>query len=219
MNLQKLSTKCGLSCTGLKFLSKLQWFDKDGNLPQMQSTMIAEHLVLLYYRSVKFVYYSWGKELFVELNISPWWQCLALLFWCFKLTHFNTEKQESSWFQLCHHCWHRRLSLWKPMMPPMTTKLASWFSVNLFKAPKPADQIALQWHHNERNGTWNHWCLDCLLSRLFRCKSKKTSKLLVTGLCEGNPLVRSGFPSQRTSNMEMFPLDDFIMECQYMKFA
>ena len=47
-----------------------------------------------------------------------------------------------------------------------------------------------------------HWRLDCLLSRLFRGRSKKTSKLRVTGLCEGNPLVTGGFLSQRASNAE-----------------
>ena len=31
-----------------------------------------------------------------------------------------------------------------------------------------------------------------------------------TDLCEGNPLVTSGFPSQRASNAEMFPFDDII---------
>ena len=44
--------------------------------------------------------------------------------------------------------------------------------------------------------------LDCLLSRLFRCRSKTTSKLRVTGLCEGNPPVTGVFPSQRASNAE-----------------
>ena len=34
------------------------------------------------------------------------------------------------------------------------------------------------------------------------CRSKKTSKFSVTGLCEGNPLVSGGFPSQRASNAE-----------------
>ena len=44
--------------------------------------------------------------------------------------------------------------------------------------------------------------LDCLLNCLFRSRSKKTSKLRVTLLCEGNPPVIGGFPSQRASNME-----------------
>ena len=41
--------------------------------------------------------------------------------------------------------------------------------------------------------------------------SKKISKLRVTGLCEGNPPVNGGFPSQRASNAENFPFDDVIM--------
>ena len=42
-----------------------------------------------------------------------------------------------------------------------------------------------------------------LLSQPFlRRKSKKTSKPRVTGLCEGNPPVTGGFPSQRARNVE-----------------
>ena len=61
---------------------------------------------------------------------------------------------------------------------------------------------ALQWRHNERGGVSNHKRLDYLLNRLFRRRSKKTSKLRVTGLCEGNPPVTGGFPSQWVSNTE-----------------
>ena len=58
----------------------------------------------------------------------------------------------------------------------------------------------LQWHHDGRDGFWNHRRLDCLFNRLFRCRSKKTSKLRVTGLCEGNSPVAGEFPPQRASN-------------------
>ena len=61
---------------------------------------------------------------------------------------------------------------------------------------------SLQWCHDEHDGISNHQRLDCLLSCLFKRWSKKSSKLHVTGLCEGNPLVTGGFPSQRASNME-----------------
>ena len=44
------------------------------------------------------------------------------------------------------------------------------------------DIYSLQWCHNEHDGVSNHWHLDCLLNCLFRCRSKKTSKLPVTGL-------------------------------------
>ena len=60
----------------------------------------------------------------------------------------------------------------------------------------------LQWCHHERDGVSNHRRLDCLLTRLFRRRSKKTSNLRVTGLCEGNSTVTSEFPSQRASNAE-----------------
>ena len=52
------------------------------------------------------------------------------------------------------------------------------------------------------DGVSNHQPHDGLLSRLFRHRSKKTSKLRVTGLCEGNSPVTSEFPSQRASNAE-----------------
>ena len=59
-----------------------------------------------------------------------------------------------------------------------------------------------QWRHNERDGVSNHKPHHCLLKRLFRRRSKKTSKLCVTGLCEGNSPVTGEFPAQRASNAE-----------------
>ena len=46
--------------------------------------------------------------------------------------------------------------------------------------------ISLLWRHNGRDGVSNHQPHDCLLKRSFRPRSKKTSKLRVTGLCVGN---------------------------------
>ena len=73
-------------------------------------------------------------------------------------------------------------------------------------------------HHSdvilEHDGVSNHKRLDCLLNRLFRCRSKKTSKLRVTGICEGNSPVTGEFPARRASNAEIFPFDDVIIEWQ-----
>ena len=44
----------------------------------------------------------------------------------------------------------------------------------------------LQWHHNGRDSVSNHQPRECLLSRLIRQRSKKTSKPRATGLCAGN---------------------------------
>ena len=45
---------------------------------------------------------------------------------------------------------------------------------------------SLLWRHNGHDGVSNHQPHDCLLNRLFRRRSKKTSKLRVTGLCAGD---------------------------------
>ena len=60
----------------------------------------------------------------------------------------------------------------------------------------------LKWRNNGRDGVSNHQLHDCLLSRLFRHRPKKTSKLHVTGLCEGNSLVTGEFPIQMASDAE-----------------
>ena len=62
--------------------------------------------------------------------------------------------------------------------------------------------ISLQWRHYERNGVSNHQTHDCILNRLIRRTSTKTSKLRITGLCEGNSPVTGEFPAQRVSNVE-----------------
>ena len=41
-----------------------------------------------------------------------------------------------------------------------------------------------------------HQRLDCLLNRLLKAQIKENIKTRITGLCEGNPPVTSGFPSQ-----------------------
>ena len=70
----------------------------------------------------------------------------------------------------------------------------------------------LQCRHNEHDGVSNHRRLDCLLKRLVRRRSKKTSKLHVTGLCVGNPPpVTSGFPHKGPVTRKIFPFGDVIM--------
>ena len=59
-----------------------------------------------------------------------------------------------------------------------------------------AARVSLLWRFNGREGVSNHQPHDCLLNRLFRHRSKKTAKLCVTGLCEGNSRV-----TQRTSDV------------------
>ena len=48
----------------------------------------------------------------------------------------------------------------------------------------------------------NHQPHHCLLNCLFGHRSKKTSKLWITGLCARNSLVTGEFPAQMASNTE-----------------
>ena len=84
----------------------------------------------------------------------------------------------------------------------------AFWDVNVLGPPFGVDRtcchvppLPLRWRHNERDVVSNHQPRDCL-RRLFRRRSKKTSKLRVTGLCEGNSPVTGEFPAQRTSNAE-----------------
>ena len=59
---------------------------------------------------------------------------------------------------------------------------------------------SLQWRHNGCDSVSIHRRLDCLLYRLFRRRSKKSWKLCVTGVCEGNSPLTGEFPAPRASN-------------------
>ena len=74
-----------------------------------------------------------------------------------------------------------------------------------------------QWRHNGRDIVSNHQPHHCLLNRLFRGRSKKTSKLRVTGLCAGNSPGTGEFPAQMGSKAEMFPFDDVIMRVCWLR--
>ena len=54
--------------------------------------------------------------------------------------------------------------------------------------------ITLRWRHNGHDSVSNHQPHACLLNRLFRHRSKKTSKLRFTGLCARNSPVERWMP-------------------------
>ena len=72
----------------------------------------------------------------------------------------------------------------------------------------------LQWHHNGRDVVSNHQHHDCLFNRLFRHRSKKTSKLRVTGLCEGNSPLPVNSAHKWPVTRKMFPFNDVIRRVQ-----
>ena len=74
-----------------------------------------------------------------------------------------------------------------------------------YKAPTP-----LQWRHNDHDGVSNHQPHGCSLNRLFRRRSRKTTKLHVTGLCVGNSPWPVNSPLKGPATRKMFPFDDVI---------
>ena len=85
---------------------------------------------------------------------------------------------------------------------PHQLKLQSHLSGDKELKPVQVISATLQWPHNGRDGVSNHQPHFYLPKRLFRCRSKKTSKLRVTGLCAGNSPVTGEFPAQMASNAE-----------------
>ena len=69
----------------------------------------------------------------------------------------------------------------------------------------------LQWRHNDHDNVSNHQPHGYLLNRLFRRRSKKTSKLCVAGLCVGNSPGPVNSPHNGPVTRKMFPFDDVIM--------
>ena len=71
--------------------------------------------------------------------------------------------------------------------------------------------VTLQRRYNGRDGVPNHQPHDCLLNRLFGCRSKKTPKLRVTGLCAGIHRWPVNSPHKGPVTRKLFPFDGVIM--------
>ena len=100
------------------------------------------------------------------------------------------------------HCWNHYVVTLSLLSSHFNSLGNSLGNRRWLKSALTSVIVALQWRHNEHDCVSNHRHLDCSLDRLFRRRSKKTSKFCATGLCEGNSPVTGEFLSQRTSNAE-----------------
>ena len=66
--------------------------------------------------------------------------------------------------------------------------------------------LTLRWRHYGHDSVSNHQPHHCLLNILFGCRSKKTSKFRVTGVCEGNSPGTGEFPAQMASNAKNYSI-------------
>ena len=113
--------------------------------------------------------------------------------------------------QLCHHSLFSSLMKWYSRGRNAVIHRIHFVKLALLPTKIRQIRCSLQWRHNVRDSISNHQPRECLLSRLIRRRSKKTSKLRVTGLCAGNSPEAGEFPAQRASNAENIPFDDVIM--------
>ena len=75
--------------------------------------------------------------------------------------------------------------------------------------------------HRMGHGHYSHVIMNAVASQtlasrlfaqpMFGRRSRKASKLRITGLCKGNPPVTGGFPQKGSVTRKMFPFDDVIM--------
>ena len=111
------------------------------------------------------------------------------------------KKENSTFVNVNNDFWVTRDAIWQWLRH-------SWklLANRLTRDPKIVihdnECISLLRRHDGRDGVSNHQSHDCLLNHSFRCRSQKTSKLRVTGLCAGNSTVTGEFPAQMASYAE-----------------
>ena len=146
---------------------------------------------------VPFISSLWDAYIsyFSQFIIDHSWKCLCATRW---LPCYPRRPQQTKW-QMCW--WLCVKMIWGARMYLRnTSRTTPWMSVGwVFALLRP---------HNGRDGVSNHQPHHRLLNRSFRRRSKKTSKLRITGLCAGNsPVIPRKWPVTR----KMFLFDDVIM--------
>ena len=87
------------------------------------------------------------------------------------------------WFECCHLSFYHFIMMISDDTFSFFRSTDRIRSFTVFTVPT---LLTLDWRHNDHDGVSNHQPHGCLLNRLFRHRSKKTSKPRVTGLCVGN---------------------------------
>ena len=103
---------------------------------------------------------------------------------------------------------------WRPYETPWWWWI--WHAVKIYGITTLCLTDSLHWRHNDHDSVSNHQPHGCLLNRLFRRRSKKTSKLRVTGFCVGNSPGPVNSPHKGPVTRKMFPFEDVIMLCRNM---
>ena len=139
-------------------------------------------------------YQSWRSQcIFIEM-------CCAVPFLYYTVSfrqniRNGNPKTRRSLFWGVSYKFEMWLMLWLLGLP-----LWIWYRITIDRAIMRT--VSLQWRHNGFDGVSTHQPHHCLPNRVFRRRSKKTSKLRVTALCVGNSPVAGEFPTQMVCNAE-----------------
>ena len=133
----------------------------------------------------------------LEVYMKTWFHYCFIKKWFHTiLYHFN------------QYLWHRMASQ-AQFIDQRISAISQWHSTPFLPNEHAISNVSvictLHWRHNEPDGVSNHQPRYCLLNCLFRCRTKKTPKLRVTGLCAENS------PHKRPTTRKLFPFDDVIM--------
>ena len=132
-------------------------------------------------------------DMYLQLWISVEWNYPCLKF-IGDLAKMSNKAHTFTWMWLLFHAMFSA--------PP---------SVQPHPHPHPHSPLPLHWRHNDHDSVSNHQPHGCLLNRIFRRRSTKTSKLRVTGLCVGKSPGPVNSPHKGPVTRKIFPFDEVIM--------
>ena len=165
----------------------------------MSCHVMSCHVISYHIISYHIILYSWYHSYLIpwQFTYKLKWLCLHALNYSYNvwITYGSDIKTNDQFFietRITRNktCWRHAGHKCTPQMP----QSARLTNVILLQP--------LQWRHNGCDDVSNHQPRDYLPNRLFRQRSKKTSKLRVTGPCEGISQVTGEFPAQKASNAE-----------------
>ena len=116
-----------------------------------------------------------------------------------------------TWEHVSVHCHQGKYQLWANCFMCWMPALNAGPRASGNSATHCCMETILQWRHNGHDSISNHQPHDCLLNPLFRRRSKKTSKLRVTGFVRGIHRGPVNSPHKWPVTRKMFPIDDVIM--------
>ena len=130
-----------------------------------------------------------------------WWYIILVLSWHALVCRYTNCNAALCDYNQCIYIIYTIWSTLDTSQPIIISKIR-WNSLWWLHDMGTLSALPLQWRHNGRDSVSYHQPNDCLLNGLFRRRSKKASKLRVTGLCAGNSPVTDEFPAQMASYAE-----------------